>query len=83
MDRRKVMRSASAKVFIRGAAKARRQKRAVNQWQVAGIRRAMGSLDRGKGVPHARVKQWVESWGTANERPLPKRSTRNAKSGNS
>lgn len=45
----------------------------VNEWQVAGIKRAIASLDRGEGVPHARVKEWVASWGRADERPLPKR----------
>ena len=48
----------------------------VNEWQVAGIKRAIASLDQGKGVPHARVKEWVESWGTPNELPLPKRAAR-------
>jgi RHH-type rel operon transcriptional repressor/antitoxin RelB len=46
----------------------------VNEWQVAGIKRAIASLDRGEGVPHQRVKDWVESWGGENERPAPKRS---------
>jgi RHH-type rel operon transcriptional repressor/antitoxin RelB len=46
----------------------------VNEWQVAGIRRAIASLDRGAGVPHESVKDWVASWGTENEKPTPKRS---------
>jgi RHH-type transcriptional regulator, rel operon repressor / antitoxin RelB len=48
----------------------------VNEWQVAGIRRAMASLDRGEGVPHEQVKQWVKSWGGKRERPRPKRSAK-------
>jgi RHH-type rel operon transcriptional repressor/antitoxin RelB len=28
----------------------------VNEWQVAGIKRAIASPDRGEGVPHERVK---------------------------
>lgn len=48
----------------------------VNEWQVAGIKRAMVSLDRGEGVPHERVKSWVASWGNADELPIPKRSAR-------
>jgi RHH-type transcriptional regulator, rel operon repressor / antitoxin RelB len=36
----------------------------VNEWQVAGIRQAIASLDRGEGVPHARVKDWITSWGS-------------------
>jgi predicted transcriptional regulator len=46
----------------------------VNEWQVAGIKRAVTSLDRGEGIPHQQVKHWVESWGGENERPPPKRS---------
>ncbi len=47
----------------------------VNEWQVAGIRAAIASLDRGKGIPHQQVKEWVGSWGSDHERPAPKRST--------
>jgi RHH-type rel operon transcriptional repressor/antitoxin RelB len=46
----------------------------VNEWQVAGVKRAMMSLDRGDGVPHQEVKDWVSSWGRKRERPAPKRS---------
>jgi RHH-type rel operon transcriptional repressor/antitoxin RelB len=46
----------------------------VNEWQVAGVRRAMASLDRGDGVPHQEVKDWVNSWGSKRERTAPKRS---------
>ena len=34
----------------------------LNEWQVAGIQRAVASLDRGEGVSHERVKEWVSSW---------------------
>jgi RHH-type rel operon transcriptional repressor/antitoxin RelB len=46
----------------------------VNEWQVAGIKRAIGSFDRGDGVSHERVKDWVTSWGGSKERPIPRRS---------
>ena len=46
----------------------------VNEWQVAGIKQAIASLDRGEGIPHDSVKNWVASWGSANEKPAPKRS---------
>ena len=46
----------------------------VNEWQVAGIKRAIASLDRGESIPHQQVKDWVESWGSENERQAPKRS---------
>jgi RHH-type transcriptional regulator, rel operon repressor / antitoxin RelB len=45
----------------------------VNEWQVAGIKRAIASLDRGEGIPHDSVKNWVASWGSANEKRAPKR----------
>jgi RHH-type transcriptional regulator, rel operon repressor / antitoxin RelB len=44
----------------------------INEWQVAGILGAIASLDRGKGIPHQRVKEWVTSWETRNERHSPK-----------
>ncbi len=46
----------------------------INEWQVAGIKRAIASLDRGEGISHERVKDWVASWGSSNERPIPKRA---------
>lgn len=47
-----------------------------NEWQVASIKQAIVSLDRGEGVPHQQVKDWVESWGSQGELPQPaKRST--------
>jgi RHH-type rel operon transcriptional repressor/antitoxin RelB len=46
----------------------------VNEWQVAGVRKAMDSLDRGESVPHEQVKAWVNSWNGKRERPAPKRS---------
>jgi RHH-type rel operon transcriptional repressor/antitoxin RelB len=46
----------------------------VNEWQVAGIKNAVASLDQGKGIPHQQVKEWVGSWGNDGERPAPKPS---------
>ena len=34
----------------------------VNEWQVAGIKAAIKSIDTHGGVPHAEVKKWVGSW---------------------
>jgi predicted transcriptional regulator len=45
----------------------------VNEWQVAGITKALSSLDRGKGIAHARVSEWIASWETNEERPAPKK----------
>ncbi len=47
----------------------------VNEWQIAGIKQAIVSMDRGEGVAHEQVTEWVRSWGTRKERPAPKRST--------
>jgi predicted transcriptional regulator len=44
-----------------------------NEWQISGITKALASLDRGKGIAHARVSEWVASRGTRKERPSPKR----------
>jgi len=44
-----------------------------NEWQVAGITKALSSLDRGRGVAHEHVRDWVASWETRKERPAPKR----------
>ena len=43
-----------------------------NEWQVAGITKALASLDRGKGIAHARVSEWVASWETPKERRSPR-----------
>jgi len=45
-----------------------------NEWQVAGIKSAIASLERGEGILQEDVARWVESWGKAEERPLPRRS---------
>jgi RHH-type rel operon transcriptional repressor/antitoxin RelB len=43
-----------------------------NEWQISGITRALASLDRGKGIAHARVSEWVASWETRKERRSPR-----------
>jgi predicted transcriptional regulator len=34
----------------------------VNEWQIAGIEKAIASLDRGAGIAHGDVKRAVRSW---------------------
>jgi RHH-type transcriptional regulator, rel operon repressor / antitoxin RelB len=46
----------------------------INEWQLAGIKRAVASLDRGEGVSHKEVKGWISSWDHKRERAVPKRS---------
>ena len=48
----------------------------VNEWQIAGIKRAMQSLDRKEGIAHEQVREWVRSWGGRKERTAPKRAAR-------
>jgi RHH-type rel operon transcriptional repressor/antitoxin RelB len=43
-----------------------------NEWQISGITAALTSLDRGRGIPHERVRNWVRSWETTKERPTPR-----------
>ena len=45
----------------------------VNEWQIAGIKQAIASLDRGEGVSHEQVKDWITSWGSRGEQPIPRR----------
>jgi predicted transcriptional regulator len=44
----------------------------VNKWQVAGVKQAMTSMDRGKGVPHKQVEAWVRSWSEGKKSPTPR-----------
>ncbi len=46
----------------------------VNEWQVAGIKTAMASMDDNGGVDHGEVKKWVASWGNAKAVPKAPRS---------
>ena len=39
--------------------------------QIAGIKKALASVDRGLGVGHDDVEAWVRSWDTADELPTP------------
>jgi predicted transcriptional regulator len=34
----------------------------LNEWQVAGIQKTIGSFDEGRSVSHRQVKDWVSSW---------------------
>lgn len=44
---------------------------AVKEAQDKGVRKALASLDKKGGIPHEKVKAWVESWDTDNELPRP------------
>ena len=47
----------------------------LNEWQVAGVQKAISSFDEGRGVSHRQVKDWVSSWNGKKERPRPRRPT--------
>jgi len=53
------------------AAEAINEYLAVNEWQVAGIKEAIESADRGEFIPHDQVRAWVNSWDSDNELPMP------------
>jgi hypothetical protein len=38
---------------------------------VHGVQHAILSLERGLGVSHERIKEWVATWGRSDEQPLP------------
>jgi RHH-type rel operon transcriptional repressor/antitoxin RelB len=42
-----------------------------NEWQIAGITKAIRSADAGRTVPHTKVKAWLRSLGTGKELPRP------------
>ena len=43
----------------------------IAEWQIAGIKRAIESVDRGGGIPHERVIAWAKSWGGKHKLPMP------------
>ncbi len=44
----------------------------LNAWQIAHIREALKEdASSDFGVPHEQVVQWMESWGTDDELPMP------------
>ena len=49
----------------------------VNEWQVAGIKQAIASMDANGGVDHADVKAWVANW---NSTSPPEKAPRSRKS---
>lgn len=43
----------------------------VYEAQIRGIKQAIASADAGEGIPHSKVKAWVDSLGTDHELPMP------------
>jgi len=44
----------------------------VRDAQIRGIEEAIASADRGELIAHDTVREWLESWGSDNERAMPK-----------
>lgn len=59
-----------SKSFV--AAEAIEEYLAIQEWQVAAIKKGMQDVERGATVPHERVKAWAKSLGTRRELPPPK-----------
>jgi predicted transcriptional regulator len=54
------------------AADAIREYLDAHEWQVAGVRAALQSLESNGGVAHEQVKDWVESWDSDQPSPAPR-----------
>ena len=53
----------------------------VYESQVDGIQRAISSLDRGEAISHEEVRDWVASWGSPTEKPVPGSASRQGSKG--
>ena len=43
-----------------------------DSWEHRHIRAGLAELEAGNGIPHERVTEWLDSWGTENELTAPK-----------
>jgi len=59
-----------SKSFV--AAEAIEEYLAIQDWQVAAIKKGIEDAERGATVPHEKVKAWANSLGTRRELPRPK-----------
>ena len=62
--------SKRSKSFL--AAEAIEEFLSVQEWQERRIREARAAADRGEIIAHEAVLEWVRSWDTEDERPMPK-----------
>lgn len=63
-------RTKRSKSFIAG--EAIEEYLAVQEWQDARIQEALAAVERGEVIAHEDIVEWVKSWGTDNELPVPK-----------
>ena len=43
----------------------------LTDWQIKGVEQAEKSLAEGRTISHERIDEWMKSWGTENELPMP------------
>jgi predicted transcriptional regulator len=43
----------------------------LEEWQIQAIKKGIEDADQGRLIDHQRVKEWVASWGTADEKDPP------------
>lgn len=43
----------------------------LQSWQIAAIEEGIRDADAGRVVAHEQVVAWIESWGQADEKPMP------------
>ena len=48
------------------------QELTLEEWQIQAIRQGIESADQGKLIHHSVVKEWILSWGTEDEKEVPK-----------
>ncbi|MBF0379884.1 MAG: hypothetical protein HQL69_02640 [Magnetococcales bacterium] len=44
----------------------------LREWQIQQIQKGIEEAEAGKTIPHEKVVQWVESWGSEKELPEPR-----------
>lgn len=44
----------------------------LTDWQIKGLKEAEASVNAGRGIPFEKVEQWMKSWFSENELPVPK-----------
>ncbi|KAF0249645.1 MAG: CopG family transcriptional regulator [bacterium] len=44
----------------------------LHEWQIKAIEEGIKDVEEGQVVSHGKVKEWLQSWGTDNEKDAPK-----------
>lgn len=43
----------------------------LHEWEIKAIEEGTKDVEEGRTVPHSKVKEWLQSWGTDNEKEAP------------